>query len=413
MIYQRPKGTRDIYGRELARIEIINARAREYFRRNGYEEIRTPTFEFAELFIRSVGANTDIVEKEMYVFEYDAKKYVLKPEGTASVLRAVLENRLPLPGQFLYIANMYRKEKPQKGRYREFQQIGVEILGEAEPFRDADLIAQADNFFREIGVDRFVIEVNSIGCSQCRTAYKETLTAWLKPHTGRICDDCRRRFDRNFLRIFDCKVEACREIYRDAPKVTDNLCPECNAHYHLVKSYLELMNVAYQECKTLVRGLDYYTRTVFEFKHPDLGAQDTFMAGGRYDRLMEELGGENVPSIGWAMGVERLLLTLPETKPELKPGRVFFIAPMGKDSIPEVLRLRSQIQKLGHVCLVGNPEDPLRRQMKKADRIQAEYVVIYGSDEKAQGYYTLREMKRSEQKKIIPDEFEKFLKAIS
>jgi len=413
MIYQKPKGTRDIYGRELTRIEKINTRAREYFQRNGYEEIRTPTFEFAELFIRSVGATTDIVEKEMYVFEYDKKKYVLKPEGTASLLRAVLENQLPLPGQFLYIANMYRKEKPQKGRYREFQQIGVEILGEANPFRDADLIAQADDFFRRIGVDRFFIEVNSIGCSKCRPAYKDNLVTWLKPHTERICDDCRRRFDRNFLRIFDCKVEACQKIYQDAPKITDNLCPECNAHYRSVKSYLDRMAVAYRERKTLVRGLDYYTRTVFEFKHPDLGAQDTFLAGGRYDRLMQELGGESVPSIGWAMGVERLLLTLPETKPELDPGRVFFIAAMGQDSIPEVMRLRSRIQSQGHTCLIGDPDDSLRHQLKRADRARAEYVIIYGSDEQAQGYYTLREMKKSEQKKINSQEFDKFLKDIS
>lgn len=409
MTYQKPKGTRDIYGRELARIEKINLRAREYFRRHGYDEIRTPTFEFAELFIRSVGAGTDIVEKEMYVFEYDAKKYVLKPEGTAPVLRAVLENRLPLPGQFLYIANMYRKEKPQKGRYREFLQIGVEILGEANPFRDADLIGQADNFFREIGTERFFIELNSIGCSKCRPAYKSNLVAWLKPHTGRICDDCRRRLDRNFLRIFDCKVEACRDIYRDAPKITDHLCPDCNVHYGSVKSYLDRMNVLYRECKTLVRGLDYYTRTVFEFKHPDLGAQNTFLAGGRYDRLMEELGGENVPSIGWAMGVERLILILPETKPELDPGRVFFIAPMGQDSIPEVFRLRKRIQGSGNTCFVGDPDDSLRHQLKKADRVSAEYVIIYGSDEQAQGYYTFREMKKSEQKKIKSEDFEKFL----
>jgi histidyl-tRNA synthetase len=412
MAYQKPKGTRDIFGRELVRLEKINALAREYFRRNGYEEIRTPTFEFAELFVRSVGANTDIVEKEMYVFEYDDKKYVLKPEGTASVLRAVLENRLPLPGQFLYIANMYRKEKPQKGRYREFQQIGVEILGDGDPFRDADLIGQADIFFRQIGVERFSIELNSIGCAKCRPAYKEALVAWLKPHARSICDDCRRRLERNFLRIFDCKVESCRKIYQDAPKITDNLCPDCAEHYRSVKFYLELMKIGYRENRALVRGLDYYTRTVFEFKHSDLGAQDTFMAGGRYDRLMEELGGENVPSIGWAMGVERLLLILPEAKPELEKSRVFFVAPMGKDMLPEVLRLRSRIIDLGHSCLVGNPEETLRHQLKKADRVSAEYVFIYGSDEKTQGCYTLRDMKASDQKKLTHDELDKFLKEI-
>jgi histidyl-tRNA synthetase len=412
MTYQKPKGTRDIYGRELDRLEKINALARDYFRRNGYEEIRTPTFEFAELFIRSVGANTDIVEKEMYVIEYDDRKYVLKPEGTAPLLRAVLENQLPLPGQFLYIANMYRKEKPQKGRYREFQQIGVEILGEADPFRDADLIGQADIFFRRIGIERFSIELNSIGCSKCRPAYKETLVSWLKPHSRSICEDCRRRFERNYLRIFDCKIDACRKIYQDAPKITDNLCPECAEHYRSVKAYLGQMNIGYRENKALVRGLDYYTRTVFEFKHPDLGAQDTFMAGGRYDQLMEELGGENVPAIGWAMGVDRLLLILPETKPELEKSRVFFISPMGRDVLPEALRLRSRIIDLGHSCLVGNPEDALRRQLKKADRVSAEFVIIYGSDEQAQGYYTLREMARSEQKKIKPDDFDEFLKAL-
>lgn len=410
MAYQKPKGTRDLYGRELARIEGVNAQARNFFRLGGYEEIRTPTFEFAELFVRSVGAGTDIVEKEMYTFEHDTKLFVLKPEGTAPVLRAVLENRLPVPGRFLYIASMFRKEKPQKGRFREFQQVGVEILGEDKPFYDAELIAQADQFFRLIGAGGFIIDINSIGCGECRAVYKEKLSAWLRPSAGRLCEDCRRRFERNFLRIFDCKNETCQAIYRDAPKITDNLGADCADHYRSVKSYLVRFGVEYCENKELVRGLDYYTRTVFEFKHPGLGAQDTFMAGGRYDRLMRELGGEDVPSIGWAMGVDRLLLILPEDKPLRVEPRTFFVAIMGEGLIPAALRLRDQILGKNQACILGDPGDSLKHQLKKADRVNAGYVLILGEDEIKNEYCTVRDMRISEQKKMSPADFDEFLK---
>jgi len=412
MTYQKPKGTRDISGRELRRIETVCREARVFFGRHGYQEIRTPTFESADLFARSIGPGTDIVEKEMYSFVHDDKTFVLRPEGTASVLRAVIENQLPLPGRYLYIANMFRKEKPQKGRYREFLQIGVELLGEAKPYYDAELILQARDFLSLIGAGDITIEINSIGCPRCRTAYRDLLTKALTGSFEQLCADCRRRFDKNFLRIFDCKVEACRAIYRTLPAITDHLCVECAEHYQRVKFYLDALSVPYRENKGLVRGLDYYVRTVFEFKSAGLGAQDTILAGGRYDRLMQELGGGEAPSIGWAMGVERMLIAMPEDRPKIEEPKVFMVAAMGVPALSKAITLDRMIRDLGCVCYVGNPDDSLKQQLKKADRLAVDHAIILGEEELKEGYLTVRDMKQSEQKKITEAEFEKFLNEI-
>ncbi len=412
MAYQRPKGTRDISGRELRRIEKVCHDARVFFRRHGYQEIRTPTFESVDLFERSIGATTDIVEKEMYTFVHDDKTFVLRPEGTASVLRAVIENQMPLPGRFLYIANMFRKEKPQKGRYREFLQIGIELLGEAKPFYDAELILQARDFLSLIGANDITIEINSIGCPRCRMAYRDLLARTLAGSFEQLCPDCRRRFDKNFLRIFDCKIEKCQAIYRTLPAITDHLCGECAEHYRRVKSYLDALSVTYRENKTLVRGLDYYVRTVFEFKSTGLGAQNTILAGGRYDRLMQELGGGDAPSIGWAMGVERMLIAMPDDRPRIDEVSAFFVAVMGDPALSMAMDLDRKIRDHGFVCYVANPDDSLKQQLKKADRQAADYTVILGEDELKEGYLTVRDMKKSEQKRMTQPEFENFLKNI-
>ncbi len=412
MKYQRPKGTRDIYARELKRIEKINSLAREFFEAGGYIEMKTPTFEYAELFARSVGENTDIVEKEMYVFEVNKRKYVLRPEGTASVLRAFIENNLSAPARIFYIGSMFRKERPQKGRYREFLQIGVELLGEGAPFYDAEMVEQAKRFLDLIRARDFTIEINSIGCPACRKLYQKKLLMFLKPKMNQVCEDCQRRFQRNFLRIFDCKNETCQQVYTDAPKITDNLCEQCFEHYTQVKRFLDSLSVQYIENKKLVRGLDYYTRTVFEFKIPGLGAQNTILAGGRYDLLMKQLGGKDIPCLGWAVGVERLLLTLPQHLPEIKLKKKFFVIGMGERFINEMIKIRNQIQNKDGICILGDPDTTIKRQLKRANRFDTDFVIIYGEDEEKKGYYTVRNMQSGEQKPVLKDNFPEYLKKL-
>lgn len=410
MKYQKPKGTRDIFGQELQRIEAVCSAARTFFERNGYEEIRTPTFEFAELFDRSIGERTDIVEHEMYKFEINKKLYALRPEGTASVLRAFIENKLSLPARFFYIWSMYRREKPQKGRYREFLQIGIEILGEEKPFYDAEIIDQGKRFLDLIGAKDFTIEINSIGCPKCRVIYKNKVKDYLEPNFNILCPNCQRRFERNFLRIFDCKNKMCQQLYTKAPKITDNLCAECLEHYVSVKKFLNKFGIDYTENKKLVRGLDYYTRTVVEFKQQSLGAQDTILAGGRYDLLMKELGGGDAPGTGWAMGVDRLLISMPDNQPKIERRKRFFIATIGERFINEMIKLRNLIQQNNFICLMGNPEDSIKHQLKKANRAKADYSIIYGEDEAQDKICTVKDMETGNQEKISIRDFKTFLK---
>ena len=410
MKYQKPKGTRDIFGQELQRIEAVCSAARLFFEQNGYEEIRTPTFEFANLFIRSIGEHTDIVEKENFTFETGKRVYMLRPEGTASVLRAIIENKVSLPCRLLYIGPMYRRERPQKGRYREFLQIGIELIGEGDPVYDAEIIEQGVRFLKSIGACDFTIEVNSIGCLRCRFQYKITLKNFLKPKVDALCKNCTARLEKNFLRIFDCKEEKCQEIYDAAPKITDNLCAECLEHYASVKKFLKKFGIDYAENKKLVRGLDYYTRTVFEFKHKLLGARDTILAGGRYDLLMEELGGASAPALGWAMGVDCVILSLPSEQPRFVQRKRFFIATIGERFINEMIKLRNLIQQNSFICLMGNPEDSIKHQLKKANRAKADYSIIYGEDEAQDKICTVKDMETGNQEKISIRDFKTFLK---
>jgi histidyl-tRNA synthetase len=409
MKYQKPKGTRDLFGRDLQRVEAVCQAARVFFGQNGYAEIRTPTFEFAQLFDRSIGERTDIVEHEMYKFEVNEKLYALRPEGTASVLRAVIENKLPLPARFLYIWPMYRRERPQKGRYREFLQIGIEILGEGNPFYDAEIIDQGKRFLDLLGAKGCTIEINSIGCPKCRVEYKKKLRAYLEPEVNNLCANCRRRFEKNFLRIFDCKNETCQHIYTEAPKITDNLCSECLEHYTSVKKFLKTFGIEYSENKSLVRGLDYYTRTVVEFKQQTLGAQDTILAGGRYDLLMKELGGNDAPCTGWAMGVDRLLIGMPDELPEIKEKKKFYIATIGGRFIKDTIGLRDLIQRNNFVCMMGDPEVTIKQQLKAANRARVDYSLIYGEDEAQENSCTIKDMKTGEQNKIPIDHVASFL----
>ena len=412
MKYQKPKGTRDIFGRELERMRVVCDAGRSFFQRQGYREIVTPTFEFAELFTRSIGEHTDIVEKETYTFEVGKKVYELRPEGTASVLRALIENKIPTPARLMYIEPMYRKEKPQKGRYREFLQIGIELIGEGEPLYDAEMIEQGQKFLDSVGAENVSIEINSIGCPACRAQYKKVLLAYLSTYSTGLCDDCKRRLQRNFLRIFDCKKEACARIFDDAPKITDHLCADCAEHYDSVKKYLNVFAVTYIENKKLVRGLDYYTRTVFEFRHHLLGAQDTVLAGGRYDLLMKELGGHDMPALGWAMGVARLLLTMPENLPQIEKKLVLYITIIGLPQLKEALQLRDTIHEYGRACIVGSPDLSLKQQLKRAHRVGADYTIIYGEGEAHKQMCVVRNMESGDQQEIPLKSFTKFLKSL-
>jgi histidyl-tRNA synthetase len=412
MQYQKPKGTRDLFGRDLQRIESVCSSAREFFARHGYEEIRTPTFEHADLFIRSIGAHTDIVEKENYTFEIDKRMLMLRPEGTASTLRALIENRIPLPARLLYVGAMFRKEKPQKGRFREFIQVGTELIGEGAPFYDAEMIAHGIGFMDFLNARKIHIELNSIGCPECRRNYKKTLRAYLSEHEKAMCADCKRRMDKNFLRIFDCKNARCQGIYEHAPKITDNLCKDCNDHYQQVKNYLNIFDVEFTENKKLVRGLDYYTRTVFEFKHEALGSQDTILAGGRYDILMKELGGQDTPALGWAMGVDRLLIAMPENLPPIFVPKRFFIVTMGEKYLKHALQIKRMTLEKDCMCMMGNPSDNIKRQFKDANKYKAEYAIVYGENEANQGMYSIKNMTTGVQETVAKDDFVAFLKGV-
>jgi histidyl-tRNA synthetase len=300
---------------------------------------------------------------------------------------------------------MYRRERPQKGRYREFLQIGIELLGESKPFYDAEIIEQGKRYLDLVGAKDYYIEANSIGCPECRKQYRAKLKIYLDPQLNKVCVDCRRRFTRNFLRIFDCKKEGCQAVYDKAPKITDNLCMECSEHYKQVKEYLGMFGIDFTENKKLVRGLDYYTRTVFEFKHGELGAQDTIIAGGRYDLLMRELGGPDTPCTGWAMGPERVLLTMPDDAPKLEQRLVYFVAAMGETYLEKIIPIRDMVQAKGHVCMLGNPDDPIKQQMKRANKLAANFAIVYGENEDKEGVYAVKDMKTGEQKKIPAGEF--------
>ncbi|KPJ74190.1 hypothetical protein AMJ52_01530 [candidate division TA06 bacterium DG_78] len=384
-MYQKPKGTRDLFGFELERLETVNSIARRFFKKSGYQELKIP-------------------------WVIDKRVYVLIPEGTASVWRAFIENKLSLPARFLYIGSMFRKERPQKGRYREFEQIGIELLGESQPFYDAEIIEQAKRFLEIIGAYDFFIEINSIGCPKCRSAYKNILKSYLKPHMNTICTDCQRRFGKNFLRIFDCKEETCQKIYDRAPMITDHLCLECREHYAHVKKYLGIFKVDSKENKKLVRGLDYYTRTVFEFKQKGLGAQDTIIAGGRYDLLMKELGGSDIPCLGWAMGPERMLLALPQDVPQLEDRTSIYIAVIGERYVETMLKVRDTLVKNDFICVMAAPEDSIKDQLRQANRLKVDYVILYGEDEAEKGMYAIKDMKTGEQHSIVPDQLLQFLK---
>lgn len=393
------KGTLDLLPKESYKTQYIESAVREIAENFGFYEMRTPVFEHTELFQRSVGETTDVVQKEMYTFEdKGGRSITLRPEGTAGAARAFLENGLfneALPQKIYYLTSCYRYEKPQAGRLREFHQFGVEAFGAASPAQDAEIIALANEVFNYLGVENLTLEINSIGCPTCRAEYQKALKAYFESYTSELCETCRGRLERNPMRILDCKSPVCSKIAAGAPKILDYLCDDCRAHFDAVQQYLNAMQIDFTVNPEIVRGLDYYTRTVFEFVSKEIGAQGTVCGGGRYDGLLEELGGKPMPACGFGMGIERLLLLMDAQNtpfPERK-GCDIYLASMGEKANLEAARLALDLRNEGLSAQFDTVGRGLKAQMKYADKLGALYTVVLGDEELKTRKAKLKNMK--------------------
>lgn len=405
------KGTQDILPSEVYKNQFLEQTMLDIAGKFGFREIRTPVFEHTELFQRGVGETTDVVQKEMYTFDdKGGRSITLRPEGTAGAARAFLEHGLfneALPQKFCYVLNCYRYEKPQAGRWREFQQFGVEMLGAAAPAADAEIISLANEIFAFLGVEGLQLEINSIGCPECRKNYHKALREYFEARKDELCPTCLGRLEKNPMRILDCKSPVCKEIAKDAPAIIDYICEDCSAHFESVKKYLDKMNIEYVVNPRIVRGLDYYTRTVFEFVSTEIGAQGTVCGGGRYDGLLEELGGPHTPSLGFAMGTGRLLMLMQAQGIELpKPnGCDIYIAPMGEQASYEAAALTADLRAGGISAQTDVVGRSLKAQMKYADKIGAKYTAVLGDDEIAAGILKVKNMDSGETKELAVSDF--------
>ncbi len=402
----RPKGTEDRLPAETGKWLQVEKVLRDISERFNYREIRTPIFEHTELFTRTVGETTDIVEKEMYTFKDRAgRSLTLRPEGTAPVGRAYIENGLhsgPQPVKVYYIGPMFRYEKPQAGRYREFVQYGAELLGSSSPLCDAEVIFLAIEICNTLGLTETTLHLNSIGCPGCREGYRKALTEYLGAREADLCDDCRRRLGRNPLRVLDCKNETCRAILAGAPSMFDYLCAGCKEHFETLGKLLTGMGMTYRIDPSLVRGLDYYTRTVFEVKWPPLGAQDAILGGGRYDGLVEALGGPSVPGVGFAIGLERLLMAVEKGKnpPQGWERLDCFVCYVDDALACGALEIANRLRAAGVRADFDQLGRSLKAQMKQASRYEARYAVLLGPEEAARGVATVRSMDEGWQREV-------------
>jgi len=409
MKYKAIYGTHDILPDESSKWQHLEAEVRRIFDLYNYHEIRVPTFEETDLFARSIGQDTDIVQKEMYTFLDQGKRSItLRPEGTAGAVRAYLEHGLgeksPLV-KLYYLGSMFRQERPQKGRLREFHQFGIEAIGSAHASLDAEQIEMGVAICRNLRIGDFKLHLNSIGCPVCRPVHREKLLAFMKDRIGDLCEDCKTRYLRNPLRMFDCKNQQCIEQLKDAPAMVDFLCEECRTHYDQVKEYLRELSVDYFEDKRLVRGLDYYTKTAFEIKAAGLGSQDTLLGGGRYDLLVEELGGVSTPAVGFAAGMERFILVMEKQKTvDFEQRKLkLFIAVLGDQAKAFAARLICDLRKKGVACDTDYLGRSLKAQMREANRQKAEKVLIIGEEEIKKGQAVVKNMQSGEQEEIALD----------
>ena len=413
---QKPRGTMDILPEESPTWQYIESTARRVTKQYGFSEIRFPTFESTELFQRGVGNTTDVVQKEMYTFtDREGRSFTLRPEGTACVVRSLIENGKcsdTMPLKLFYLINCFRYEKPQAGRSREFFQFGTEVFGSASPMTDAALISLAHTFLTELGIKGVHLHINSIGCPNCRPKYRDALKSYFAGKSADLCETCQGRLETNPMRILDCKSPICSEIAKGAPKTIEHLCPECEAHFASLKSYLDAEGIPYTVNPSIVRGLDYYTRTVFEFIADGIGAQATVCGGGRYDGLVKELGGPALPACGFAMGITRLILAMEASgvKIEKPEGPLLYIAPLGEGARVKAMSIVSALRKKGLAVDCDIVGRSLKAQMKYADKIGAKYTLMLGDSEIEAGKANIKCMADSTQTEITLDGIEEFLK---
>ncbi len=410
LITKKIKGTEDVLPKDSYRWQFVEDVMRRESKAYGFKEIRTPVFEHTELFQRGVGQTTDVVQKEMYTFDTKGGESVtLRPEGTAGAARAVLEHSLEndgLPIKASYFVSCYRYEKPQAGRLREFHQFGVEEYGTQSPLADAEIICVAQSIFDRLGIKQLRLEINSIGCPTCRAEYHKALREYFGARKEDLCDTCNSRLEKNPMRILDCKSPICSKIAEGAPKITDYLCDECREHFEQVQKYLDVAGVEYTVNPTIVRGLDYYTKTVFEFVTDFIGAQGTVCGGGRYDGLIEELGGKHLPSLGFAMGMERLLMLMDKQGIEIpKPSSCdLYVATMGDKAKEKAFSLIKSVRDCGLIAETDVVGRGLRPQMKYADKIGAKFSLVLGDNEIEQNSAEVKNMTTGEKTTLALDE---------
>jgi len=414
--FTRPQGTEDVTPKQIYKWHTVEKIARETAEAFGYQEIRVPTFEQTALFQRSVGETTDVVQKEMYTVVARETEFTLRPEGTAGTIRAMLQNGMlndALPQKAFYILSCFRHERPQAGRLREFHQFGLEMAGSASPAADAEIISLAKQVMDRVGLKGIALNINSIGCPTCRAGYHQALRAYFADREAELCDTCRTRLEKNPMRILDCKSPICSEIAKGAPVILDYLCQECSDHFTLLQSYLKNLNIDFTINPKIVRGLDYYTKTVFEFVTTEIGAQGTVCGGGRYDGLIEQLGGAPTPAMGFAMGLERLILTME------KQGCAFqeptscdlYLAPMDPESVAPAMQLAQSLREMGYRAEYDLMNRGLKAQMKFANKIGAKFVIVLGENERTTKEAKIKWMETGEQFSIhlddrFPQEFE-------
>ncbi|MBO8172633.1 MAG: histidine--tRNA ligase [Bacillaceae bacterium] len=405
-----PRGTADILPGEVEKWQYMEEKAREIARLFNYQEIRTPIFEQTELFQRGVGETTDIVEKEMYTFtDRGNRSLTLRPEGTASVVRSYVENKMygnpQQPVKLFYIGPMFRYERPQAGRMRQFHQFGVEAIGSDDPGIDAEVIAIPIRFYEALGIKGLYVDLNSVGCPVCRPRYREELVKYLTGVKEDLCEDCQSRLERNPMRVLDCKNETCKTVTKDAPSMVDHLCDECESHFEQVKGHLEEMGIPYQVNPRLVRGLDYYTRTAFEIMEARVGAVSTICGGGRYNGLVGEIGGQDMPGIGFAVGLERTLLALETHEVELPvdTGLDCYVIALGDEAQKQAATWMDKLRRAGISADKDYLGRKMKAQMKSADRLKARFAAILGEDELNRGMVKLKDMATGEEQELELD----------
>jgi len=404
-----PKGTQDILPEDISKWYYIENTIKEILNKYGYKEIRTPIFEHTDLFVRGIGESTDIVTKEMFTFpDRKGRSLTLRPEGTAPVVRAYSENKMERISKVIklfYLGPMFRCEKPQAGRFRQFNQFGIEVIGTKSPAADAEVILTVLEIYRKLGLKNLEILINSVGCKKCRVDYIQKLKKYLKDKKDFLCSECKERYSKNPLRVFDCKKDSCQKTIEAAPVIIENLCQECESHFSEVKSYLDDQKIIFHENPRLVRGLDYYTKTAFEIISGGLGAQNAIGGGGRYDDLVEELGGKPTPAVGFAAGIERMIIAIDQQKIEwpLKKELDIFVAKVNEKNKETAFRLLHKIRNTGLSADMDYSGGSLKSQMRIANKIGARYTVIVGEEELSKNMVILRNMQTKEQKEVKID----------